>query len=213
MNVPSHPGFVAVHRTADTSLSSPVWLAGPDELSASQSAVLLLHKLQALLDTRTVERDAAMDEGRAAGFAAGREEALREVAPKLSKAWRRAQADLEDRLAGLHARAADLACLIVDRIAAGLAPADVVAALALRAAQDLMPGSPATLRVHPELADAVRQQLLDTAEEGSPPPPKVRADPDLTLLDCRIELADGERLAGLGLQARNAARLLAQAQS
>ena len=86
-----------------------------------------------------------------------------------------------------------LALQIVERIAADLAPAQVVAALARRAADALAPEQPAVLRLHPEVAQALSAQPALAAQERL----QLRPDPTLAPMDCVFDTPTGQLIASL----------------
>ena len=86
---------------------------------------------------------------------------------------------------------------MVQHITEQLAPADVLAALARRASEQLLPPRTAVVRVHPQLADAVRERLLN-ANAGSTL--EVRADARMRWQDCEFDTPAGQLLAGVQAQ-------------
>lgn len=194
------PRFIAVHRTADTSLACAAAPLTPDEVTACASAVELLQALQRLHDTRRSALDAAIDEAHAAGYAAGRLEALQVAGPRLLQAWEEAAARMSAQMEKVERAwrrsVIDWGCAIVQRIAEGLAPADVVASLVARAVEDLPAERRAVVSVHPEIATAVRDRLAASAAGTL----DVQGDPALDWFDCHIDTPAGRWLAGLHTQ-------------
>ncbi len=187
--------FLALHRSDTTSLAtSKLWL-GEGEFTRAETARELLERLRQLLATRQAELDSARAQARQQGHAEGRAEALAAVAPRLADTWDQAARSAAADLAGVRAETVALALLIVQRVAQDLAPAEVVAALAERAAQSLLPDSAAVVRVHPDVAAAVRARLA-----GASGVLDVRADAVLSPLDCAFDTPAGQLLAGLGEQ-------------
>ncbi|MCR5867122.1 MULTISPECIES: FliH/SctL family protein [Aquincola] len=192
------PAFIAVHRSQLGSLAvGRPWLSA-DELTACGSAAALLARLQALVLAREADLAQAREAARQAGQAEGLAEALHRAGPALAQSWRQAADDAALQAEELREAAIALALQIVERIAAELAPADVVAALVRRAAESLAPGQPAVLRLHPEVAAAL-QHLPEVAAGG---PLQLRADPALALLDCVFDTPAGQLIAGLPAQLR-----------
>lgn len=187
------PNFIAVHRSALGSLSvGQAWLSA-DELTACHSATALLARLEALATRREAELQAARDTAHAEGWAAGRAEALRQAGPQLAQAWQQAADDAALQAADLRQAAVALALQIVERIAADLAPAQVVAALARRAAEALAPEQPAVLRLHPEVAQALH--ALPGLADGARL--QLRPDPTLAPTDCVFDTPAGQLIASL----------------
>jgi flagellar assembly protein FliH len=194
--------FIALHQSADTQLGTTRWALSPDELSACESAVNLLHRLQILHDERTSQLEREREQARLDGFEQGRDEALRTVAPGLLAAMERAVRESQVQVQALRDAVIQLSQHVVQRIARELAPAEVVAGLVARAVEDLLPAHTVVVRVHPRLETAVREQL----SELSPPLQAhldIRPDELLDLLDCHIETPQGRLLAGLNMQLTN----------
>lgn len=138
--------------------------------------------------------EAARDEGYAAGHAEGLAAGAALVREEL---LRLAQADA----ARAEAQRTDLARLgleVVRRIAADLGPADMVAALAERAAAAIAPDSQLTVRVPPAALDATRARLGAGVA--------VEPDPTLGATDCVLSTPLGEVRAGLETQLAQLAR-------
>lgn len=195
--------FIALHRSSHTSLATDRPFLGADEISACESATALLQRLEQLLATRQAQVDTARDAARDAGFAEGRDAALREVAPALLQAWQHAAevAFLEAR--SVRSAVIELALQVVQRVTTELAPPDVLTALVQRAAEALLPDQPVVVRVHPELAAAARERVSAAgAIEGGGAPARldVRADASLGPLDCEFDTPTGQLLASLATQ-------------
>ena len=218
--------FLAVHRSANTSLATNrLWLTA-DEVSGCESVQGLLQRLERLTTERDAELSAARAQAAAEGREQGRNEALASVAPRLLDAWDQAARSAAADAQALRAALVTLSLQVVQRISVELGPAEVVTALARRASESLLPDSAAVLRVHPDVATAVRARML-AAPGGSTAPLKdpglttsgltnsvsgileVRGDPQLGRFDCAFDTAAGQLLAGLPAQL---ARLAAQLQ-
>ena len=203
--------FVAVHPGAGASLAADAWLSGPQELTACHSAAELLQRLQELYEHRHGEVAAATAQGRNAGYAAGRDEALGAVAPQLLDAWEQAATHARMDVQTWRQAAVALSCHIVQHIAGTMAPADVVSALALRAADALAPGQAAVVRVHPDVAAAVAQHLTVHQQSTDTALLEVRADPALEPLDCRFDMPCGQWFVGLEPQLDKAVQAMLHA--
>lgn len=140
---------------------------------------------------RQAARDAATTEGFAQGHAEGAAKAARETAETLAAVHDALQAER----ARLRASSADLALDIVRRIAAGLAPDEVLAALAEQAARDLLPEEPIGVRVAPDAVGAVSRRLWPIGARI-----EVQGDPDLAIGDCVLDTPSGRTHAGLEVQ-------------
>ena len=128
--------------------------------------------------------------GLAAGYGEGRAAAMAEVSAELLALTGRADADR----ARVRNDVSQLALEVVRRIAGEIGEADTVAALASRAAADLLPDAIATVRVRPEALEATAARLA--GNRGL----TVIADPTLAFGDCLIETPLGISHAGLDIQ-------------
>jgi flagellar assembly protein FliH len=140
---------------------------------------------------RQAAREAATAEGFTQGHAEGAAKAARETAETLSSVHTALQAER----ARLRASSATLALDIVRRIAAGLAPDEVLAALAEQAARDLLPEEPIGVRVAPDAVGAVSRRLWPIGARI-----EVHGDPDLPVGDCVLDTPSGRTHAGLDVQ-------------
>lgn len=195
--------FLALHRSDATSLAtSQLWLS-EGELTRAATARELLDRLRALLASRQAELAHAREQAQLEGYAAGRREALETLAPRLADQWDEAARSAGAELAALRQAVVALSLQVVQRIAEDLAPAGVVSALAARAAESLLPDSAAVVRVHPEVAAAVRARL-----SGSAGVLEVRGDAQLGFFDCAFDTPAGQLLAGLPAQLARLSQLL-----
>jgi type III secretion protein L len=190
--------FFAVHRGQHTSLATDdLWLSA-DDFSHASNAAALLARLEQLCTAREAEQRDALEQARAAGHAQGRAEALASVAPRLIDAWDHASRSAQADVHALRGLVTALAVRVTERLAQDLAPADVVSALARRASENLLPDTAAVLRVHPDVAQAVRERVAKPPAQHSPTAVfEVRADAALGPLDCVFETPAGTLLAGL----------------
>lgn len=194
--------FLAIHRTRHASLATDRPWLDPQEWTACGSAVELLDRLQALNASHAARLQAEIVQAREAGFAAGRTEALRNTADALLQRWQSAAERAAAESRDLREAVVALSLQVVQRIATGFPPADLVAALALRASEELVPEQPATVRVHPDVAAAVGEKLAGL--KGL----EVREDATLAPLDCVFETPTGRVLAGLATQLDGVAQAL-----
>lgn len=197
--------FVAVFRAEHTSLATDqAWLSSAD-WAACDSAHELLLCLERVSQTRATEHAQALAQARAEGLAQGyaqgleqgRAQALDVEAAQLWQAWEHAASKGEADMQALRESLVTLSLQVVQHITEQLAPADVVAALARRASQALLPPRAAVVRVHPQLADAVRDQLQHSSHGATL---EVRADARLRWQDCELDSPAGQLLAGVQAQ-------------
>lgn len=205
--------FVTVHRAAHTSLATDqAWLSTEDWACADSARELLL-RLEHIAQTREADLAQALAqaraEGHAEGLAQGRELALKTESQHLWQAWEKAAAGAQSDLQALRAALVTLSLQVVQHITAQLAPADVLAALARRASEQLLPPRAAVVRVHPQLAEAVRERLQQSnAHSGAPGGAhsstqatlEVRADAKLRWQDCEFDTPAGQLLVGMQAQ-------------
>lgn len=173
--------------------------------TASEAQALIDRANAALAEAHA----AAQEERRSAhaqGFAQGHQAALDSFAQAL-------QSLIDARAAltaALHARAAQLAIAVVERIAPTLGAQQLLPALVEEAAQQLI-GEPALfVRVHPDVADAVRARIAALGK-GAAPAVDILGDPALAAFDCVIETQGGVVRAGLREQLDLVGTILAAA--
>ena len=187
--------FVALHRGASTSLATDeLWLQA-DALSHCARSIELLQRLEQITAGRAAELQRARDAAIAQGQSEGRQQALAQEAPRLWDAWDQAARTAQADAAALREALVQLSLQVVQHIATELAPADVLRALAARAAEALLPDSAAVVRVHPALAAAVRERVA-----ALPGVLEVRGDAALGAHDCIFDTPAGQLLAGLPQQ-------------
>ena len=187
--------FLALHRGKQTSLATDaLWLSEGDA-SRTADATALLQRIEQHWATCEAAHRQALEQARAAGYAEGRAQALAEVAPRLIDAWDQASRSAQADVQALRETVSALAVRVTERLAQDLAPADVISALARRASEEFLPDTSAVLRVHPDVAHAVRERMSG----GTPTSAvfDVRADATLGPLDCVFETPSGTLLAGL----------------
>ena len=199
--------YVALFATEDVSVSTPRRVLSPEDLQTLQEArdlVLVLQKQREEAEARQVAAiDKARREGYAAGFAAGEVASRGQLAQAqlhLAEASQRERRLLRQQT---EATVATLALEVVRKMAGELDAADVVAALAKTAVQQLIEDEPVTLVVHPRLASRVRERCLrGHGSDGRWPVVEVQEDETLKPFDCRLVTRAGTTLAGLDAQLR-----------
>jgi flagellar assembly protein FliH len=190
--------LLTLHRDAELTLATtdPVVPAG--QLVPLQDALALLAQLSERLashDQHLAEAElAARQRGEQAGHAEGRERARAEGAQALADALAQLAASQAAQRDELRQALVALAAAMVRRMTAELAPPAVLAALAERAFDHVVPPQPVRLRLPPELLEPVRAQL---ATRTLAMPVQCVADADLQGLRCVVESPAGTLLAGL----------------
>ena len=190
--------LLTLHQRADLTLATTDPVVPPEQLAPLQDALALADELSALLASQQAAQAQAQAEGRAAGEAAGYEagqaRALQEGAQALAGQLQRIAAEQAAQRHELRQALIALAGGMLRRMAAELAPAQVLAALAERAFDHVVPLQPVRLRLPPALVEPVRAQL---AQREPVLPVQCSADDSLHGLQCVVESAAGTLLAGL----------------
>lgn len=197
--------FLVLHadRLATALTDDP--LVPADDVGRVQDALALLAEAGRLRVGAGAAIDAARENARAEGFAAGRAEGLAAAeSERQAELFRIALRDGELQ----RERQKDIARLaleVVRRIAGEIDRSAMVAGLAERAAAQLAPDSVAVVRVAPPALETVRTRLDGRAGLS------VEADPLLGEQDCVIETALGRTHAGLDTQLAQIARMWGEA--
>ncbi|MCL1961978.1 MAG: FliH/SctL family protein [Desulfovibrionaceae bacterium] len=190
--------LLTLHHDAELTLSATAPVVPAEQLTSLQDAVALAMHLSELLASRQqrladAERQASErgeQAGHAAGAAAARQEGAAVLADTLSDMARTQLAQREE----LRQALVTLAAAMVRSMTSELAPATVLAALAERAFEHVIPPQPVRLRLPPDWVEAVRANL---AERELVMPVQCMGDPDLHGLQCVVESPVGILLAGL----------------
>lgn len=203
--------FVALIRHPVVGVATDQWVLRADDVEALDSALAVGRRLSRLLDDSEqmlrAAKERAVDEGHAAGKAAGLNAAREEVATELTAM---ASAAHHQRLA-LQGSVARLAIQVVRKLAGEVGAPEMVAGLAQTAAADLLPGaSLITLLVHPSVADAVKARLsaAQSARPNKPLHVEIRTDDAMDPFDCTLDTAFGTTIAGLDAQLGRLERVL-----
>lgn len=190
--------LLTLYRDAELTLATTDPVVPPAQIAPLRDALALAERLAELLARQEVALADAEAEartlGQAAGFDAGRARAEAEAAEALADSLARIAAEQAAQRDELRQALVALAGGMVRRMAADLAPAEVLAALAERAFDHVVPPQPVRLRLAPALIEPVRAQL---ARRDLPLPVQCVADPQLSGLQCSIESQAGVLLAGL----------------
>ncbi len=190
--------LLTLHNRFGLTLATTDPVVPPEQLAPLQHAFALADALSALLAEQRTALAQAQEEGRAeghaAGYAAGQERAQEEAAQALAEQIQRIAAEQTAQREELRQALVTLASAMVRRMAADLAPAQVLAALAERAFDHVVPPQPVRLRLPPALLEPVRTQL---AQRELPLAVHYSADDSLDGLQCVVESAAGTLLAGL----------------
>lgn len=190
--------LLTLHHRANLTVATTDPVVPPEQLAPLQNALALADALSTLLadqqSTLAQAEAEARAAGEAAGHAAGEVRALQQAADTLASELQRIAAEQAAQRDELRQALVALASGMVRRMAADLAPAQVLAALAERAFDHVVPPQPVRLRLPPALVEPVRAQL---AQRELVLPVQCSADDTLHGLQCVVESAAGTLLAGL----------------
>ena len=190
--------LLTLHRHPQLTLATTEPVVPPEQFAQLQDAVALAEELSTLLAGQQAAVTQAQAEGyaagEAAGYTAGQARAQQDAAAALAEQLQRIASEQAAQRDELRHALVALASGMVRRMASDLAPAQVLAALAERAFDHVVPLQPVRLRVPPPLLDAVREQL---AQRDLVLPVQCSADDTLHGLQCVVESASGTLLAGL----------------
>lgn len=190
--------LLTFHSRLGLTLSATDPVVPPEQLEPLQHALALADELSALLTEQHTLLEQAQAEGRAQGeaegYAAGQARAQEEAAQALAEQMQRIATEQTAQREELRQALITLASGMVRRMAAELAPAQVLASLAERAFDHVVPPQPVRLRLPPSLLEPVRAQL---AQRELPLAVQCSADDSLHGLQCVVESATGTLLAGL----------------
>ena len=191
-------GFVLIRADASATLTRDDPIVRAAEVPMLAEAERLLAAANALRDDALRASAAAADEARAAGYRVGHADGLAAGAAEIhAELVRLAQADAE-RAGQQRGDLARLGLEVVRRIAADVGPAEMVAALAERAASSVAPESQVVVRVAPAALARTRERLGSLAS--------VEPDETLPPTDCVLATPLGEVRAGLETQLAQLAR-------
>ena len=200
--------FLLWHRDGDVGIASTRRVFSAAEVPLFKDANRLCERLQALHSEMAARVDAACEEARQSGYATGFQEGARAADEQhaarlasLAVAAARHRDALSDQVAGL-------ALKVARKMIGSLADDERLLALASTAARELLPGSPATVLVHPDRVDAVRNllgRLPADRRDAALVAFEVRADPGSGVDSCRIETELGSVDATLDTQLRRLA--------
>jgi len=174
-------------------------------LSQAQGIVDQANEAAARLDAELqFERERAREIGRAEG----RQSALDQFAAMLA-----ALQEARERLSGqMRAELGELAVGVVERIAPALGAERLVSTLVAEAVRQLAFEPTLLVRVHPDIAEAIRQHLANEGLGVGAAPIEIVATPELGEFDCIIETEGGVVRAGLREQLEQVRIILAVAQ-
>jgi len=171
----------------------------PDEFNSLTSILDQATHLHEFFETEKQTIEQATQSGYEAGYENGQsdgyEAALEHIATKLVVLAKEANDAREE----LRESAGDIALKIIEKIAYDIGPKSTVAALAKTAAKDLTVNEPVVLRVNPDNAEYIQNEL-NTSSENSSAKITVSRDSTLSETDCVLETEFGQIKADLTTQ-------------
>ena len=197
----SSVSIISLLEDPDIIIASGKRVFSKEESGAFLSLSETVEKLNAIKNNREeqlkIAEDQARQSGREDGLAQGREEARQELAEKLL--------ELEQHNLTQHTAIRDdvvaIALQVVRKIAAGVAPEDMLVALASGAAAEHLPHQAVSLKVHPEHLDTVKERISRIKDVSSPSMIEtIVADNELGPADCILETSVGQVCADLETQ-------------
>ena len=172
-----------------------------EESGALFSMAETVSRIRILEDNRTASVEKSKSEaalqGYEDGLKRGRQEARQELSDKLLEL---------EKSSALHQQniredVVAIALQVVRKIAASVAPEELLVALAEGAAAEHLPPQSVALKVHPEHLDAVKIRIQELKSTGSIAIiESVVADNELELTDCILETSAGQICADLETQ-------------
>jgi len=202
--------FLLWQREGEMRIASPRRVLRAAEVPLLADAVSLRDRIQTLHDQQAAHLEAARAEARAAGHVQGLEEGRRAARDDIAATLNELAAAAARQREELRTQVAALALEVVRKLMGRFAAPEQLVALADTAARAMLPAQRWVLVVHPDRADAVREQLnavsasSDTSIE--PMPFELRPDASCALDACRIETELGSVEASLDAQLQRLAR-------
>jgi type III secretion protein L len=213
--------FIALHRHADLTVATDQLLVPPQDVGALNDALALAGELaqwhgseQGRIES---SRQKGYDDGHREGFTHGETTARDAAAATLAQTIATLTADAQAQHAQVRDAVLSLALLLVRRVAATVAPADMLSALITQALDHVAAeearrrGSDdaraCVVRVHPSLLNSLQERFVGNDAI------QWRGDDALAPLDCVIDTPDGRLLAGLQAQLERVQAVLQEAKA
>jgi len=190
---------VVLHHSELLSLASTSRVIAADDVGHLTSMVDKASALSSLLNDETQRVDEARAQARDAGYAEGFEAAQQAGLADAEQQLSARRDELDQRQSQLQNDATQMAFEIVRKLAASLDPADLLAGLAMSAANACEPDEQLVLRVHEKYRQSVADKLTSTTD-GQARFAHVIGDASVSLSTCIIETASSRILADLETQ-------------
>ncbi|PID63631.1 MAG: hypothetical protein CSB44_01330 [Gammaproteobacteria bacterium] len=165
-----------------------------NETDALSDAAAHAESLSTLLDSENDRIRTAEEQGYRDGHARGQQQGRADIQAKLTSEWLAATDSLHAATRQTREQSVHLALAIVRRIAGEIDETRLLASLASKAAEDLLPDEQAELSVHPAMLEGVEKRLSTLA---GVPFARVIGDDQLKRHDCVIRTAEGTLAADL----------------
>lgn len=194
--------MLSIFNKNGSTIATSQLVYSPDDLGVFES---LLNKVKQL-DQKLAQADKeieeakaqAQEEGQRAGFKHGRSIARR----KISLALLASQREVCEQKNHMHETSVQLALEIVRRIGLNCPVPETLVSLAMHSARELEPNEKASLCVHPDIEQAVRERLASLSQENIPWLIDVTADASLEPDNCFLKTSHGSLFVGLESQLR-----------
>jgi flagellar biosynthesis/type III secretory pathway protein FliH len=190
--------FVTLLKTERLIAGTDRLVYGPDEIGHLGTVVEQCDALDELLQVEQVKIDQMAQQGYQAGFDEGRQEGYSDGQAQVARELVALSQTMNDQRNQLQRQTGELALEIVRRIASELGPANVLAALAASAAEELVPKTPMVLKVHQDQCHSVSARLETIASAALDI--SVVGDNTLELDACLLETEFGQVKADLNTQ-------------
>lgn len=192
--------FLLWQREAGVAIASARLVLRADEVPALRDAQQLRDDLDALRREQHSRVQAACASAHAEGLAAGLQEGRAQARDEIAATLAGLAATAAQHEARRRADVAALALQVARKLLGEIDDAQRLAALAREAAREMLPAPRLTLRVHPQRAAAVREQLQRMGARDNGPAYEVLADDGCALDDCRLDSDLGSADASLDQQ-------------
>jgi flagellar biosynthesis/type III secretory pathway protein FliH len=196
--------FISLVHEDQITLATNKLVFSAQEMGAIDTAAETATQLAKLFDEYDERIQQASRKGYEDGFNSGQDEgklaARKEVAAQLCEM----SVKVEEQRRVMRDGIIKLAILAVHKIAGKVGAPEMVASMALSAANELVVSEPLTLHVHPSVVDTVKSCLAEAPpiNQGKHLPVEIKTDDALTPFDCILVSEHGETVASLDEQLR-----------
>ena len=196
--------FISLVHEDQITLATDKLVFSAQEMGTFDTMTEVAARLATLFDEYEERIQQASRKGYEEGFNKGREEgkvvARKEAAEQLIKLAEKADQQRQAMRAGI----VDMSILAVHKIAGDVGASEMVASIALNAANELVVSEPLVLHVHPSVVDTVKSRLAEAPpmNKGKHLHIEIQVDDELAPFDCILVSEHGETVASLDEQLR-----------